>query len=220
MAEEKDAQRLYCAVCGVKNCARLSNDPAKYPKDCPTALGLSEEYKSYYAKDPTDWIMAQKSALVSPDHSEPRLLKTIHFAKECGFTKIGFAFCMTLREQAQVVSRILTESGLDVYSIVCKVGCGDRSFLGVSNSDKAMCHPIGQAEILNQAGTQLNIMMGLCVGHDALFIRHSNAPVTVLAAKDHVYDNAPLRYLADYLRAKNPGKEIHIPANVEDNRPH
>ena len=43
----------------------------------------------------------------------------------------------------------------------------------------------------------LNIIVGLCVGHDALFIRHSKAPVTVLAAKDHVYDNAPLECLKD-----------------------
>ena len=218
MSEQK-LERLFCAGCGVKNCARLSNDPAKYPKGCPTAQGMAEEYKAYYEMDPTDWVMATTSARISPDHSEPRLLKTIHFAKECGFHKIGFAFCMTLREQAQVVNRILLESGLDVYSVVCKVGCGDRSFLGVSNSDKAMCHPIGQAMLLNQAGTELNIMMGLCVGHDALFIRHSEAPVTVLAAKDHVYDNAPLRYLADYLRAKNPGREIHIPVNAEEKQP-
>ena len=57
--------------------------------------------------------------------------------------------------------------------------------------------PIAQAELLNEAGTELNIIVGLCVGHDALFIRHSKAPVTVLAAKDHVYDNAPLECLKD-----------------------
>lgn len=68
----------------------------------------------------------------------------------------------------------------------------DRCTIGVPSAQKAMCNPIAQAELLNEAGTELNIIVGLCVGHDALFIRHSKAPVTVLAAKDHVYDNAPL----------------------------
>ena len=205
----------FCAACGVKNCARVTNDPDKFPENCPTRLGETDEYRDWYKLDPTDWLMAHTSALVSPDHSEPRLVKTIHFAKECGFQKIGLAFCMTLRQQAQVVNRILLESGLDVYSVVCKVGCEDRSVVDAPSGCKAMCNPIAQAMLLNKAGTQLNIMMGLCVGHDSLFIRHSQAPVTVLAAKDHVYNNAPLEYLADYLRAKSPGKDIQIPMNAE-----
>ena len=41
--------------------------------------------------------------------------------------------------------------------------------------------------------------MGLCVGHDSLFFRHSEAPVTVLAVKDRVLGHNPLAavYLAD-----------------------
>ena len=60
-----------------------------------------------------------------------------------------------------------------------------------------MRNPIAQAELLNEAGTELNIIVGLCVGHDALFIRHCKAHVTVLAAKDHVYDTATLECLKD-----------------------
>ena len=64
-------------------------------------------------------------------------------------------------------------------------------------SDNAMCNPIAQAELMNEANTELNVMLGLCVGHDTLFIRHSKAPVTIIAAKDHVYNNAPLEFLKD-----------------------
>lgn len=49
-----------------------------------------------------------------------------------------------------------------------------------------MCNPIGQAEILNEAETDFNIMLCLCVGHDALFLQHVKKPTTVLAAKDRV----------------------------------
>jgi len=62
-----------------------------------------------------------------------------------------------------------------------------------------MCNPIGQARRLEKAETQLNVMLGLCVGHDSLFLRHSHAPVTVLAVKDRVLGHNPLAavYTAD-----------------------
>jgi uncharacterized metal-binding protein len=62
-----------------------------------------------------------------------------------------------------------------------------------------MCNPIGQAMMLNNAETDLNIIMGLCVGHDSLFMKYSEAPVTVLAVKDRVLAHNPLGalYLSD-----------------------
>ena len=44
-----------------------------------------------------------------------------------------------------------------------------------------MSNPIGQAAFLNKVKTGLNIILGLCVGHDALFIKYSEAPITVFA---------------------------------------
>ncbi|MGL4802501.1 MAG: DUF1847 domain-containing protein, partial [Cetobacterium sp.] len=40
--------------------------------------------------------------------------------------------------------------------------------------------------------TDLNILFGLCVGHDTLFIKHSEAPVTVFAVKDRVLCHNPV----------------------------
>ena len=40
--------------------------------------------------------------------------------------------------------------------------------------------------------TQLNILLGLCVGHDSLFIKYSEAPVTVFAVKDRVLGHNPI----------------------------
>jgi uncharacterized metal-binding protein len=53
-----------------------------------------------------------------------------------------------------------------------------------------MCNPIAQAMIMNREKTELNIIVGLCVGHDSTFIR-SEAPVTVLVAKDRVLCHNP-----------------------------
>jgi uncharacterized metal-binding protein len=54
-----------------------------------------------------------------------------------------------------------------------------------------MCNPLTQAEILNTAKTEFNIMVGLCVGHDALFLKHVKALTTVLIAKDRVLGHNP-----------------------------
>ena len=53
------------------------------------------------------------------------------------------------------------------------------------------CNPVAQAEIMNKEGTQLNLIYGLCVGHDTIFIMHSKAPVTYVVAKDVVTGNNP-----------------------------
>ena len=55
-----------------------------------------------------------------------------------------------------------------------------------------MCNPIAQAFVLNDEQTEFNIVMGLCVGHDSLFLKYSNAPCTVLAAKDRLPGHNPL----------------------------
>lgn len=67
-----------------------------------------------------------------------------------------------------------------------------------------MCNPIAQALILNRVGTELNIVLGLCVGHDTLFIMYSKAPVTYLAVKDRVTGHNPLAaiYARNYFRAR------------------
>ena len=50
-------------------------------------------------------------------------------------------------------------------------------------------------KLLNEAETDLNVVVGLCVGHDSLFFRHSDALVTVLVAKDRVTGHNPAAVL-------------------------
>jgi len=66
-----------------------------------------------------------------------------------------------------------------------------------SDTDKweTMCSPITQAAILNDAGVDFNILVGLCVGHDSLFFKYAEAPVTVLVAKDRVFGHNPVAAL-------------------------
>ena len=54
-----------------------------------------------------------------------------------------------------------------------------------------MCNPIAQAMLLNEQHTQFNIALGLCVGHDSMFYKYSEALVTTLVAKDRVTGHNP-----------------------------
>ena len=94
---------------------------------------------------------------------------------------------------------IFQQYGLDVVSVICKVGGVDKSRVGITDGEKlnlggheSMCNPIAQAELLNSEKTEFNVLLGLCVGHDSLFLKYSEACCTVLAVKDRVLGHNPL----------------------------
>ncbi len=124
-----------------------------------------------------------------------RLEELILYAKGMGCRKLGLAFCVGFASEARTVSRILARD-FEVVSVCCKLTGVDKSELGLERlhgeAHEAMCNPIGQALVCNDAGTELNVIMGLCIGHDALFSKHSEAPVTTLAVKDRVLAHNPL----------------------------
>ena len=124
-----------------------------------------------------------------------RLEEIIAFAKEAGFTKIGLSFCMGLKEEAALVAKVLARE-FKVDSVICKLGGLDKDEYGMAKIGdgkcEIACNPIGQAKMLNKAGTDLNIQMGLCLGHDILFQKYCEAPVTVLVVKDRVLANNPM----------------------------
>lgn len=124
-----------------------------------------------------------------------RLEEIIKFAGEMGYQRLGLAFCVGLAREAEAVSAIL-ERQFKVYSVCCKAGGIDKDHLGVTHvipgRHESICNPVGQAAALREKDTDLNIALGLCVGHDALFNRYSSAPVTTLAVKDRVLGHNPL----------------------------
>ena len=76
-----------------------------------------------------------------------------------------------------------------------------------------MCNPILQAQLLNREQTDLNVVVGLCVGHDSLFYRYSQAVTTTLVVKDRVLGHNPVAalytapsYYKKLLQKDGPGK--------------
>jgi len=144
----------------------------------------------------------------------PRILELIQFAQKCGYKKLGLAFCGGLAKEARMLTEILENKGFNVVSVRCKVGATPKERIGIKPEEKiggpekweSMCNPITQAEVLNAEKVDLAIMLGLCIGHDTLFIKYCRVPMTVIAVKDRVTGHNPLAalYLSDsyYARLK------------------
>ncbi len=117
------------------------------------------------------------------------------FAREAGFKRLGLAFCIGLAEEARVIDEILAKE-FEIVSVCCKLSGVNKRTFGLEqidpNREEVMCNPAGQADILNRAGTELNIICGLCVGHDAIFSLRSDAPATTLVVKDRVLAHNPV----------------------------
>jgi len=133
---------------------------------------------------------------------EPRLEEVMSFARRIGAKRLGIACCVGLIREARMLQEIFEANGFQVDSLCCKVGSIPKEEIGLADEEKihpgqfeALCSPIGQAKLLNEARTELNVVVGLCVGHDSLFFRHSEAPVTVLIAKDRVTGHNPAAVL-------------------------
>jgi uncharacterized metal-binding protein len=123
-----------------------------------------------------------------------RMEELVRFCKEMKFKKLGIAFCIGLENEAKILHKYFSKN-FDVFSVCCKIGGIDKENFGLEkrgNGFEAMCNPIGQAKVLNKNKTDLNIILGLCIGHDILFAKYSEAPVTVLAVKDRVLAHNPL----------------------------
>ena len=119
----------------------------------------------------------------------------MEFARQIKAHKIGIANCIGLINEARIFAHILRTNGFEPYSVICKVAGQNKSSMGIpqqcENIGAAMCNPILQARLLNEAHTDLNVVIGLCVGHDSLFYKYSEAYTTTLITKDRVTGNNP-----------------------------
>ncbi len=204
--------RINCANCGVIKKACRAQD-GKGPQGCPTAnyKETVENVLTYY-DDPAICEFARLASIQEgecyanrekkPYIMEPtktRIVEIIEFAHKMRYKKLGLAFCGGLTREAAMVTEILEKNDFEVQSISCKVGGVPKERIGVKDHQKInignfepMCNPISQAEILNEAQTDFNILLGLCVGHDSLFLKHIKGFTTVLAVKDRVTGHNPM----------------------------
>lgn len=204
-----------CAHCKPKYCSQGKTDESLLPDFCPiknfrsliqktTEKYKRKEIQPFYIssalteKEAYDEKAAREDGKTVP--VRPRIKEVAEFAKKIGVKKIGIAFCSGLSDEAARANSILEKHGFKICSAICSCGSIDKSELGVPAEYKirdpkefeAACNPLLQAALLNQAETGINIIIGLCVGHDMLFTMNSKAPVTTLIVKDRFTGHNPL----------------------------
>ena len=187
-----------CVDCGVLNCKTRASE---YPDFCLTAElapETIEKVRRLYEEEENNRVSVVSAQIENEFYLRyTRVEEVVEFAGRMGYRKIGIATCVGLIEESRILARILRKNGFEVYGAVCKIGSFLKTDVGVSEEDitrtgAVMCNPIMQAEVLNQAGTDFNVVMGLCVGHDSLFYKYSEALVTTLVAKDRVLAHNPV----------------------------
>ncbi|MDA8123627.1 MAG: DUF1847 domain-containing protein [Deltaproteobacteria bacterium] len=204
MAKEKNS--ILCGSCTKFDCKK--NYPEGIPDWC-AATGfrdaLESTKKEYATPENLEIYRAAAKVIQSGYEKWPRVREAIEFAKELKLKKIGLASCVGLIGELGLITKLFTGAGFEVVSIACQIGKVSPEERGVKFATKdnhgLTCNPIAQAEICNQEGTQLNYLLGLCLGHDILFTQKSKAPVSTLIVKDRVTGHNPAAVLyADHLR--------------------
>lgn len=207
-----------CAACPSRICenrgGRANEAPPsleKVPAFCPMKLMpevyalAMKEYEKRRVKEFARMASVQEFQCYErlPDGLRtklPRIEELIQFARKCGYQRLGLAHCGGLMYEAGLVTGILEANGFEVVSVQCKTGAVPKERIGINPDEKiagpeaweTMCNPIVQAMIINRAKVDMAVMLGLCIGHDTLFIKYCDVPLTVLAVKDRVTGHNPL----------------------------
>ena len=221
MAKKKKTSPPDCAACGHEASKRICVDEdGLSSKGCPTLayndvlVEANKEYDRSEIREFARQASRQEADCYANRHQRPyveqptktRIVEIYEFAEKMKYHRLGLAFCVGLVKEAGIVEDILKDRGFEVVSVLCKAGRTSKDRIGIEDEDKihqgtdeSMCNPIYQAKLLNHAKTELNILLGLCVGHDSIFFKYAEAPTTVLAAKDRVTGHNPLAaiYLSD-----------------------
>ena len=174
---------MKCALCDNKECAS--------GKDCSS---VRDEALQAYGDEALTMARAAAHVEAAFYMKKTRVEETIEFAKAMAYERIGIAFCVGLSKEAETIHTILARH-FEVHSVCCKV-CGIAK--GTFDLEpvrggpaEVMCNPIGQAMVLNACETDLNLIVGLCMGHDIAFTKNSRAPVSTLVVKDRVLTHNP-----------------------------
>ena len=243
-----ETKPLSCTKCsavmqkqGTTSCWCAPETRQGSPAYCPSereAEIISDSFRRYTGDD-ADAKLARVAAQVEGLCYQPvpgsdavnarwtRVEDTIALAKLMGYRKIGIGTCIGLLEESNRLVEILTAQGFEPLSVCCKAGSIDKLELGIGENYKVRpgtfepaCNPIAQAQLLNQADTDMNIIVGLCVGHDMLFAKYSSAPVTTLVVKDRVTGHNPVAVLygQNFYYKRLQKQQVQVPSDPDQPR--
>ena len=219
-----------CAVCPVEVPERICRrEKGKAPGNCPSTRSPEMIKETLKILEDPQVMEAVRQASIQEGEAygdrdkgyahihpiKPRIQETVEFAKKMKFRRICLIFCIGMRKEAEIIHKIFSDNGFETISVMCKAGAVSKEEIGLLREQQidpenfeAMCNPILQALTANEHQSEMNVLFGLCVGHDALFLRYAEAFNTVLASKDRLLAHNPLaaiyQYDSYYRYLKNP----------------
>lgn len=219
----------FCAECGFEECFEGGKKSANV--NCPMSdRALTNKAAELFMLDENRDFYGNTLKVRHDFGGLCRMDETVAFCKYNGFKKVGLAYCAGMAKEGKIVNEILTANGFEVVSAVCKLGsfeageisdCADylteipERKLNKPGKDikpegpSIVCDPIGQALLMNREKTEFNIVVGLCVGHDSLFMKYAEAMSTVLIAKDKPLNHNPAAALYYHKVHKKLNKAVN-----------
>ncbi len=159
-----------------------------YNKTAEELLNPMEYQKKLYSEGDLQMMRLAEAARLP---GKNRIDEIINYAEKAGVKRIGIANCIALQKEAEMLKERLSEK-FEVFSIDCKIGkLTSAELTGSGNTKGISCNPAGQADYLSQQQTELNISLGLCLGHDMVFSLKSKVPTTTLIVKDREHKHNP-----------------------------
>jgi len=177
---------MHCADCMEMECYQ--------GKDCTV---IREQAENQCRRPDVARMMETAAAIESQGYGVlNRVQEVACFARKMEYHSLGLAFCIGLAVEARALKQYFRKEGFRVHSVCCKLGGLSKEAHGFERLHpewkvEATCNPVGQALELHRCRTDLNVIVGLCVGHDVLFSQYSTAPVTTLIVKDRALGHNP-----------------------------
>lgn len=193
---DKETKRS-CIDCAVTAC---NGKGGMFPDFFPTCELDPEKLESavrLYIDDEENSAVMKAAAEVEAENycRMTRIEEIAEFASKTGARKLGIATCVGLISEARTAAKIFRHKGFEVVGAACKIGAQPKVSVGIDERccdvGPNICNPIMQAKLLNEEKTDLNVVIGLCVGHDSLFYKYSDALCTTLITKDRVLGHNP-----------------------------
>lgn len=167
-----------CAHCNVYACRAGHTDAA--PENCPMQGGTFPSFEELYGSEDRRRMAYESARIEAEGYCRwTRVREVLEFSRRMGYERIGIAHCADTADLAAQAARYLSSEGIETFVPPASDSCG----------------PQGQAEFLARSATDLNVICGMSIGHEAIFIRASQAPVTALVARDPRLGHNPVAAL-------------------------
>jgi tRNA-Thr(GGU) m(6)t(6)A37 methyltransferase TsaA len=145
------------------------------PDFCPMR-GEFPEFEDLYPEGGTRDLLTRAALVEAGGYCRwTRLREIAEFARLMEFERVGLPHCPDMASEARRAASFLREEGLD-------------TFLPPASS---MGDPEVQAQALAQAGVDFNVLSGMCVAHEAIFLQATGTPTVSLVSRDVRLRNNP-----------------------------